>query len=81
MFRFLNFLLSFFIFKELVNKIVKVIFLSLKNLIIFEIFFNFFVPRFTIYLNINPYHWYAFDKLLQFLLPMDVSSHLGGQNL
>jgi len=39
------------------------------------------MPSFTIYLNINLYHWYSFDKLLQFLLPTDVSLHLDGQNL
>ena len=40
---FLNCLLSFFIFIEFVNRIVKVIFFSLKKGTIFEIFFNFFL--------------------------------------
>ena len=40
-------------------------FLKLLTKIFFWMF-NFFVPRFITYLNINLYHSYSFDRLLQF---------------
>ena len=53
LFIFLNFLLSFFMVVKFVNKIVKIIFFSLKNLILFETFFNFllkYILEFLIFL-------------------------------